>query len=88
VQERFKEIIATAQAAAKEKQQLKILYEKSDGSKKWRIVSPYSYKAQYENCGGILFAEQDGHIKSFAVDKILEIEILPAKFKPKWKIEF
>jgi hypothetical protein len=70
------------------KHKVKILYCKIDDqlheNGKWRIIEPYSCKK-----GGLLFAAEDGRIKSFAMEQIIDAQkIEPTQiFEPKWKVE-
>ena len=66
-----------------------IKYQKNGDTKEpqWRSVAPYSYKPEYADAGGILYAEQGGRIKSFALNQITEIEVTQDSFTPQWPVE-
>ena len=64
-----------------------IIYQKTDGSHSQRLVAPYSYKGQYDSEEGILFAEHEGRIKSFALNGIAEVRSTNELFEPKWEID-
>jgi len=65
-----------------------IKYQKLDGKEpQWRSVAPYKYKSEYASGGGILYAEQGGRIKSFALYQIDAAESTEDMFEPQWPVE-
>jgi len=90
-------ILLTIVECAQECHRVEILYEKTDGTRKWRKIEPYSYKPQY-GAHGIRFNETDGiifateqdipKIKSFTVCHILQARHTVEKYEPRWDVEF
>jgi len=66
-----------------------IRYQKNGDTKEpqQRSVAPYSYKPEYADAGGIVYAEQGGRIKSFALNQITEITVTQDLFTPQWPVE-
>ena len=86
-QEQF-EIMQKAVDAARLHHRILIKYQKLDGKEpQWRSVAPYSYKPEHGSGGGILYAEQGGRIKSFALYQITEVKQTEDIFTPQWPVE-
>lgn len=73
--------------AAQLKQRVSILYAKSDGMTKWRSVAPYSVRNVMTPNEIVLYAEEDGRIKSFALDGIREAKLTGESYIPQWPVE-
>ena len=82
------EIMQKAVDAARLHHRVLIKYQKLDGKDpQWRSVAPYKYKPEYASSGGILYAEQGGRIKSFALYQITEVKETQDIFTPQWPVE-